>query len=81
MSSRLGSSTTVPFMFAASRSSHEEIDESPELDEGDPERLAGDYLRLRARHPAITILGGCCGTDARHIRAIADAVLPANGAR
>ena len=36
--------------------------------------LAGDYLRLRAQHPAITILGGCCGTAARHVAAIADAV-------
>ena len=58
----------------ASRKSHAELDESPALDEGDPVELAGDYLRLRAQHPAITILGGCCGTDARHVEAIADAV-------
>ena len=58
----------------ASRKSHAELDESPSLDEGDPVELAGDYLRLRAQHPAITILGGCCGTDARHVAAIADAV-------
>jgi len=58
----------------ASRKSHAEIDESPTLDDGDPVELAGDYLRLRAEHPAITILGGCCGTDARHVQAIADAV-------
>lgn len=65
----------------ASRLSHEELDESPVLDEGDPAELAGDYLRLRAQHPGITILGGCCGTDARHVLAIADAVLPVSGAR
>ena len=58
----------------ASSKSHAELDESPALDEGDPVELAGDYLRLRAQHPAITILGGCCGTDARHVAAIADAV-------
>ncbi|MHB1432416.1 MAG: homocysteine S-methyltransferase family protein [Streptosporangiaceae bacterium] len=39
--------------------------------------LAGEYLRLRQRHPAFRILGGCCGTDARHVRAIAEACLPA----
>jgi len=43
--------------------------------------LAADYLRLRAQHPSISILGGCCGTDARHVQAIADAVLPATGTR
>jgi homocysteine S-methyltransferase len=65
----------------ASRKSHAELDESPTLDDGDPAELAGDYLRLRAQHPGITILGGCCGTDARHVRAIADAVLAAPGPR
>jgi len=64
----------------ASRKSHAELDESPTLDDGDPVELAGDYLRLRAQHPGITILGGCCGTDARHVQAIADAVVPAAGA-
>jgi homocysteine S-methyltransferase len=61
----------------ASRKSHAELDESAALDEGNPVELAGDYLRLRAQHPAITILGGCCGTDARHVQAIADAVAAA----
>jgi homocysteine S-methyltransferase len=59
----------------ASRKSHAELDESPTLDDGDPVELAGDYLRLRAQHPPISIFGGCCGTDARHVQAIADAVL------
>ena len=61
----------------ASRMSHAELDESPALDAGDPLELAGDYLRLHAQHPSISILGGCCGTDARHMQAIADAFLPA----
>jgi homocysteine S-methyltransferase len=65
----------------ASRKSQAELDESPVLDAGDPAELAADYLRLRAQHPSISILGGCCGTDARHVRAIADAVLPATGTR
>jgi S-methylmethionine-dependent homocysteine/selenocysteine methylase len=61
----------------ASRKSHAELDESPTLDAGDPVELAADYLRLRAQHPSISILGGCCGTDARHVQAIADMVLSA----
>jgi S-methylmethionine-dependent homocysteine/selenocysteine methylase len=65
----------------ASRKSHAELDESPTLDDGDPVELASDYVRLRAQHPGISILGGCCGTDARHVQAIADAFLPAPGAR
>ena len=65
----------------ASRKSHAELDESPTLDAGDPVELAGDYVRLRAQHPGITVLGGCCGTDARHVPAIADAFLAATGPR
>jgi homocysteine S-methyltransferase len=60
--------------------SHAELDESPALDAGDPVELADDYLGLYAEHPSISILGGCCGTDARHVRAIADAFLPATAA-
>jgi homocysteine S-methyltransferase len=60
----------------ASRTSQAELDEPPVLDIGDPTELAADYLRLRTQHPAISILGGCCGTDARHVQAIAEMVLP-----
>jgi homocysteine S-methyltransferase len=60
----------------ASRKSHAELDESPDLDTGNPAELARDYVRLRAQHPAITIVGGCCGTDARHVQAIAAAFAP-----
>ena len=65
----------------ASRQSHAELDESATLDAGDPIELAGDYLRLRAQHPGISIFGGCCGTDARHVQAIADALLAATDTR
>jgi homocysteine S-methyltransferase len=58
----------------ASRLSHTEIDASEELDDGDPAELAELYARLRERLPALTILGGCCGTDARHVGAIVAAV-------
>ncbi|MFQ6170878.1 homocysteine S-methyltransferase family protein [Oryzobacter sp. R7] len=57
----------------ASRLSHAELDEAEELDEGDPDELAAQYLALRERLPALTVLGGCCGTDHRHIAAIAAA--------
>jgi homocysteine S-methyltransferase len=59
----------------ASRKSHAELDESTELDEGDPAELADQHRALRLRLPAVTVLGGCCGTDHRHVAAIADAWL------
>ena len=55
----------------ASRQSHDEHDNADVLDDGDPDELAEDYARLRATLPALTVLGGCCGTDLRHVRAIA----------
>ncbi len=64
----------------ASSRSHAELEELPDLDTGDPVQLARDYLRLRAQHPPLTIVGGCCGTDARHVQAIADAFRPLLGA-
>ncbi len=54
----------------ASRRSHAELDEAEDLDAGDPQELGGEYAALRARLPAINVLGGCCGTDDRHIAAI-----------
>ena len=54
----------------ASRRSHAELDEAETLDDGDPDELGADYARLRAAHPQLTVLGGCCGTDDRHIAAI-----------
>lgn len=55
----------------ASTMSHAELDEADSLDSGDPDQLAAQYAALRDRLPHLTVLGGCCGTDARHIRAIA----------
>jgi homocysteine S-methyltransferase len=60
----------------ASRMSHAELDEASELDSGDPVELAAHYRALRAQLPSLTILGGCCGTDERHIAAICAACLP-----
>ena len=59
----------------ASRRSHAELDNATELDSGDPVALGRDYADLRSRFPDLTVLGGCCGTDLRHIREIASACL------
>jgi homocysteine S-methyltransferase len=57
----------------ASRRSHAELDAAEELDDGDPGDLAQRYVALREQLPQLTILGGCCGTDRRHVAAIAAA--------
>jgi len=57
----------------ASLKSHAELDESEELDEGDPAELAARHAELRARLPKANVLGGCCGTDHRHVGAICTA--------
>jgi homocysteine S-methyltransferase len=55
----------------ASAMSHAELDEAEELDPGDPAQLADGYERLRERLPNLCVVGGCCGTDHRHVAAIA----------
>jgi S-methylmethionine-dependent homocysteine/selenocysteine methylase len=59
----------------ASTRSHAELDDAEELDDGDPADLAARHVALRGALPNVTILGGCCGTDIRHVTAIADAWL------
>ncbi len=58
----------------ASVKSHAELDESVELDAGDPDQLGIDYAELKARLPHLNIFGGCCGTDPRHVKAICSTV-------
>jgi S-methylmethionine-dependent homocysteine/selenocysteine methylase len=60
----------------ASRMSHAELNDSTELDAGDPAELASDYKRLKARLTNLNVMGGCCGTDHRHIEQIAQACAP-----
>ena len=57
----------------ASTKSHAELDEAEELDEGDPVALGADHRALRSRLPRVAVLGGCCGTDQRHVGAVFDA--------
>lgn len=59
----------------ASCLSHAELDVMTELDIGDPDDLAARHRALIARFPQIKVLGGCCGTDLRHVTAIADACI------
>ena len=59
----------------ASEKSHAELDEAEELDSGDPAALARHYRELQRRLPSLTVVGGCCGTDDRHVAAICAAVL------
>src|SRR5690606_25175672 len=58
----------------ASRRSHAELDEAPELDIGNPDELAGQYDELLRRLPWLNVFGACCGADLRHVTRIAKAV-------
>jgi S-methylmethionine-dependent homocysteine/selenocysteine methylase len=59
----------------ASTRSHAELDEAEELDEGDPADLGARYAGLHERLPRLNVLGGCCGTDYRHVREVREAWL------
>ncbi|WP_084763891.1 homocysteine S-methyltransferase family protein [Knoellia subterranea] len=54
----------------ASRQSHAELDAAEELDEGDLDDLVTTHEQLAARLPRLDVVGGCCGTDARHVAAL-----------
>ncbi len=55
----------------ASRQSHAELDAAEVLDDGDPVELGHLSAELLLRLPNIRVLGGCCGTDHRHVSCIA----------
>jgi S-methylmethionine-dependent homocysteine/selenocysteine methylase len=57
----------------SSAMSHAELDEATELDEGNPRELGAQHAELQDLLPAVRVLGGCCGTDARHVAAIVSA--------
>jgi S-methylmethionine-dependent homocysteine/selenocysteine methylase len=60
----------------ASRKSHAELNEATELDVGDPAEFGAQHAALKRRLPQLTVMGGCCGTDHRHIEQIAAACAP-----
>jgi len=60
----------------ASTMSHAQLNDASELDAGDPVTLGEQYRSLRAQLDTLCVLGGCCGTDTRHIEQVALACLP-----
>lgn len=60
----------------ASRRSHAELNEAPDLDMGNPVELGMQYSQLKNRLPHLNVMGGCCGTDHRHVEQIAEACMP-----
>ena len=64
----------------ASRCSHAELDEAETLDAGDPDELSQLYRVLADDMPWVNVFGGCCGSDIRHVAAIADRVIAPNAA-
>jgi homocysteine S-methyltransferase len=58
----------------ASKRSHKELDESPDLDAGDPVELGAEYRELRSALPKLSVVGGCCGTDHHHVAEICRAL-------
>ncbi len=61
----------------ASRLSHAELDACETLDEGDPDELGREHAELLTVLPNLRVFGGCCGTDHRHVTAIAKACMAA----
>ena len=59
----------------ASRLSHAELDEALQLDDGNIDELAQDYKKLLHLLPGLRVVGGCCGTDLRHLAAIGQSCL------
>lgn len=53
----------------ASRMSHAELDAATELDDGDPEEFGALYRDLADHLPNLRLIGGCCGSDHRHVGA------------
>jgi S-methylmethionine-dependent homocysteine/selenocysteine methylase len=60
----------------ASRKSHAELNDSPELDTGDPVELGAQYAKIKGLLSRLNVMGGCCGTDHRHVEHIAEACSP-----
>lgn len=60
----------------ASRMSHAQLNEAPELDAGNAIELGQEYADLKMRLAHLNVMGGCCGTDHRHIEQIASVCLP-----
>lgn len=63
----------------ASHRSHAELNEAPDLDSGNPVELGAQYASLTKHLSRLNVMGGCCGTDHRHVEQIAEACVPLFG--
>lgn len=54
----------------ASTMSHAGLDEMEVLDAGDVGLLSSSASTLRGKVPTLGVIGGCCGTDSRHVAAL-----------
>jgi homocysteine S-methyltransferase len=62
----------------ASTKSPEQLEGLDRVDADEPALFAGEMLAVHGRF-GTRILGGCCGTDDRHIRCLADRLISARG--
>jgi len=58
----------------ASRLSHAELDEAVELDDGNPEEFGTQHRDLQSIFTHVNVIGGCCGTDHRHVEKVCRAI-------
>jgi S-methylmethionine-dependent homocysteine/selenocysteine methylase len=63
----------------ASRLSHAELDACTTLDSGNPAELGAQYAQLKRKLPELRVVGGCCGTDHRHVAQIARSMAKFSG--
>lgn len=61
------------FRANSSTKSHAELNESVTLDEGNPSEFGLQHKDLLRKLKKVRVLGGCCGTDERHIEEICKA--------
>ena len=58
----------------ASRARHAELDDSDVLDDGDPVAFGEEHAQLLTMLPELTVIGGCCGSDLRHVTEVVRAL-------
>lgn len=58
----------------ASSCSHDKLDNCEVLDDGNPVELGSQFADLMRANPQLTVIGGCYGTDHRHIEQISLAI-------
>ena len=66
----------VYYMINCAHPTHfEDVLDGPwrDLDDGDPQDLGARYAALRDKLPQLNVVGGCCGTDHRHVGEICSA--------